>query len=137
MKLATGIIAVFVLLPAISHADDWTNTDTAWQLTYAAFHIADWGQTLDLAESFNIGSMTANDYTHQWEECAYKEGNPFLGDRPTRSEVNTYFATTLILHTTVAYYLPPKYRRVWQAVWIGIEAGVVARNARIGVSFSF
>lgn len=137
MKLAKWIIAVFVLLPATSHAKDWTTADTLWQATYTALHVADWGQTLSVAKSCRNGSMSVNNYTHTWEECSLMETNPILGEHPSRGEINTYFATTLVLHTAVAYYLPPTYRRVWQSVWVGIESGVVARNARMGVSLSF
>lgn len=136
MKSAKWIIAVFVLLPATSRANDWTTADTLWQATYTALHVADWGQTLHIREC-ERESTVFNGQTYYKGGCDHAERNPILGEYPTRGEVNAYFATTLILHTAIAYYLPPPYRRIWQIVWIGVQANTVSRNINAGVKFSF
>lgn len=139
MTMAKWILPfLFSLSPLTAGADDeWSTTDTAWQLTYAVFHVADWGQTLHIRECDRGESTVFNGQTYYKGGCDHKESNPVLGTSPSRGDVNTYFVTTLIAHTAIAYYLPPKYRRVWQIIWIGIEADVVARNARMGVSLTF
>ena len=138
MKMAKWIIATSLFLFSLNaNANDWTKADTAWQLTYVAFHVADWGQTLHIRECDRGESAVYNGQTYYKDGCNHEEGNPILGSYPSRGEVNTYFATTLILHTAIAYYLPPKYRRVWQIAWIGIEANMVSHNINAGVKFSF
>lgn len=136
MKMAKWIVAVSLLFCLPVHANDWTKTDTAWQLTYTALHVADWGQTLHIREC-DRESTVFNGQTYYKGGCDHSEGNPILGEYPSRGEVNTYFMTTLILHTAIAYYLPPKYRRVWQIAWIGVEANMVSHNINAGVKFSF
>lgn len=130
---AKHYILALLLIPFSASADEWTGKDTAWQAVYTVMHVADWGQTLDIAESCT--DYAAGNF--KWRGCEYTEANPFLGERPSRREVNTYFASTLIAHTLIAYYLPTEYRRIWQTIWIGIEADQVARNAKVGVDIRF
>lgn len=143
MTMAKWILPfLFPLSPlTVAANDEWDTADTAWQLTYTALHVADWSQTLDIAESCTTSSYDNGLGYHRAivnvEHCRHYERNPILGSRPTRGEVNTYFATTLLLHTLIAYKLPAPYRRVWQMVWIVIEADVVSANARAGVRMSF
>lgn len=86
-----------------------------------ALHVADWGQTLDIAD----------------HPERFYERNPVLGRHPSRGEVNRWFLGTALLHPVVSYVLPKPYREVWQYVTIGVEVGCVGSNARIGVGFGF
>lgn len=115
------IIFLIVLFPSLSFASDWTSKDTKYQVAYTTLHVADWLQTLQIADNPD----------------RYYEKNKVIGNHPTRGRVNTYFATTLLLHTGVSYLLPPKYRRVWQVVTIGIEGNVAVNNYNIGLRFKF
>lgn len=101
----------------------WTTEDSMWQLAYIAVHMADWGQTRDIAA--------------QCEQGAYFETNPIIGKCPSSQWVNTYFLTTALLHTGVARNLPQKYRRMFQAGTLGMELGYVTNNAKIGLNIRF
>ena len=120
--MKTLILIILLLIPIqVDAFDEWTKKDTNYQLTYAVFHIVDWGQTRTIAKNSN----------------KYSELNPILGKHPSIGKVNTYFLTTLVGHTAISYMLPKKYRRYWQVVWIGLEAGTVAHNYSVGIKTSF
>lgn len=129
------IVLVCLLVPQIGFAEykfaeKWTWQDTAWQSAFLVLLAADWSQTKYISK-------------HPED---YKELNPLLSKHPSGSEVDTYFAACALGHTLVSLALPPKAevfgykinpRRIWQGVWIGIEAGVVTYNASIGIQFGF
>ena len=117
--LCLFLLALFAT-PSISSSSQWTKKDTAYELTYAVFHVVDWGQTLYVAR---------ND--------GFSELNPILGPEPSVGEVNTYFLSTLIGHFAVSYFLPEEYRRYWQIGTIILQFGITARNAALGVKVSF
>lgn len=136
VRIRSGQIAVAVLIIiciilllfthcAASAVEDnpnaWTTADTMFQVTYAALHITDWGQTLNISKSGD-----------RWRET-----NPILGPHPKQSTVNYYFAGTLAAHTAIAYLLPKDWRRVWQMVWIGIEGAYVYKNFELGIGVGF
>lgn len=119
MKRLLSIIAFMFAVPC--QAQEWTPTDTAYEAAYLVLHTADWAQTRYIAahpEQFN-------------------EDNKILGNNPSDSEVNRYFILTGLLHAGIAYALPERWRRGFQIVTIGIEAGVVSNNYQIGVQLKF
>lgn len=116
------IIALFGLSSAPVFASDWTTEDTAWQAAYMVLHVADWGQTRDIARR---------------EDEGYYETNPILGRHPSLKRVDTHFAVTALAHTAISYALPPDWRRRWQMVTIGVEAGFVSYNYSIGLKINF
>jgi len=129
MKKILIILALFAFIPAVSWAE-WSKKDTVYQLTYSVLHVVDWGQT-------RYGAKNSD---------KFHENNFFLGRYPSVGKVDTYFSLTLIGHAGVSYLLPAKAdifglriypRRTWQVVWIGVEAGAVARNFSIGVKIGF
>ena len=114
-------IAILILLFSIPvYADEWTQEDTAWQATTLLIMGADWLQTKEIARN-----------------PKYTETNILLGSYPSQNEVDAYFLGCAIIHTTISYYLPKKYRRYWQYVFIGVEAGCVAHNINAGVKIKF
>ena len=116
------LVLLFICLMVIPvNASDWNKTDTAFQIVYTTLHFIDWWQTLDIARN-----------PDKWSET-----NPILGDHPSVGRVNAYFTLTLIGHTAISYILPKDYRRIWQVVWIGIEAGYVVHNYRAGIRIRF
>ena len=115
-------VALFLtcFIPSCFAADEWTKEDTAYQTTFLTLMAVDWQQTKEIARN-----------------PKYREGNFILGENPDQNTVDAYFLTTAALHTVIAYYLPQKYRRIWQCVFIGMEAGYVAHNYNIGVRIQF
>lgn len=120
--LWAGILALFGLSSAPVFASDWTTEDTWWQAAYLALHVADWGQTRDIVKREGEG---------------YYETNPILGRHPSLKRVDTYFTVTALAHTAISYALPAAWRRGWQHVTIGVEAGYVSYNYSIGLNINF
>ena len=116
------VLLIFALLslPAIASAE-WTKTDTKFQLTYTALHIADWGQTRYVAK----------------HPESYKEANPLIGEHPSVKKVDRYMASTLIMHTVISFWMQGEDRRIWQCISIGAKAAAVGHNYRIGVKIDF
>ncbi len=119
MKTLITVI-LFLSLTSPVHAE-WTKKDTAFQLTYTAVHLADWGQTLDIARNPD----------------SYYEINPIVGKHPSVGRVNTYMALSLIVHTGISYLLPSKYRRWWQIGTIGVTTSLVIHNNSVGLKVRF
>ena len=113
-------LTLFFLSPA---ANAWSKKDTYWEVAYLTTHLADWGQTLDIASKCSSGE--------------YYETNPVMGKCPSAQTVNAYFVGTALLHYGVAHMLKPKYRRMFQAGTIGMELSYIANNASIGLNVNF
>lgn len=112
-------LAALLCLPALAQPSTWTPADTRAESVYLLLHAADWAQTLQIADS-----------NGRWQET-----NPLLGRRPSRGEVNAYFAATAVAHVLIARQLSPEARRWFQGISIGVEAGCVGVNFRAGVRF--
>jgi hypothetical protein len=93
------------------------NAEIAWQALWAA----DWLQTRQIAKAPDV----------------YFERNKFLGEHPTPSAVNAYFAFGAIGHYAISQALPPRWRETWQAVTIVYQAGTVVQNYSIGLEVKF
>ena len=123
MKIMALILMLLIVgCGWVEAQDEWTNQDTALQLTYTVAHVMDWNQTLHIARN---------------PDRYYEKGcDAFIGYHPTKRKVNAYFASTLLLHTVIAYTLSKPYRTVWQSVWIGVEYNQIQRNREIGLGVS-
>lgn len=99
----------------------WSKADTYRQSGVALMLTVDWAQTRKIAQNPD----------------KYSEMNPVLGSHPSTGEVDAYFLTCAVAHTTVAMALPPKYREWWQYVFIGVQAVAVANNVSIGLGVGF
>jgi len=108
------------LLATPAYAGDWTRADTEYQAVFVAVTAIDWLQSKEIARN-----------------PEFSETNPILGSNPDQNKVNAYFASCLLAHTAIAYYLPKKYRRVWQCCWIMVEGGYVLHNLSAGVRINF
>ena len=125
MKRTVTIISIALALITLAPAANaWTKEDTAWQSAYLAAHMADWGQTLDIA-------------SHCATTGQYRESNAILGDCPSAQMVNAYFLSTALLHTGISHALPRKYRRMFQVGTLGMQLNVVNSNQQIGLKVSF
>lgn len=121
LMLAVLIAIALSVVPRCSRADEWTSTDTAFQLTMTTLQIVDWGQTRYFLDRPYIGD----------------ESNPLLGSNPSRLKLNLMVGGAIVGHAVVSYLLPQPWRRVWQMVGIIAEAGAVGNNRMyIGANWS-
>ena len=58
------------------------------------------------------------------------ERNPILGEQPDGTAVATYFISSAIIHTAIAWWLNRPWRELWQFGLIGLEGACVVNNAR-------
>jgi len=100
-------------------AGDWSHGDTVREGVFLGTLLVDWAQTRQIQA-----------HPDRWHEV-----NPLIGGQP--GQVNRYFIAGALVHMGVAYLLPPKARKVFQYVTIGMEGGCIAQNYSIGVRFSF
>ena len=110
-------LLVAMVLPFASRASDgraWTKTDTAFEATFLLTLALDYGQTRTWISNPNV-----------------HEVNPILGREPSAGKVRVYFLACAVGHVAVARLLPNPYRRIWQAVWIGVEGVTVYNNTRL------
>ena len=126
---------LLLLFTSITYASDWTGTDTALELTYAAAHVVDWSQTRYMSRNWDTPITTVRQGRTDFEYR--REGNLILGTTPHRDTVDLYFAGTLAAHAVVSYLLPKPYRTYWQGITIGFQSGVVAHNINAGVRVRF
>ncbi len=105
-----------------SRGDEWTGGNTGLEIAWAVLWVADWSQTLHI-------SRNPDQY--------YEKVCIFLKDHPSSGDVNTYFATSLILHPLISFALPQPYRLAWQGVTIVNEVDMVNNNYKIGISLGF
>lgn len=114
------IVIILIFISTNSFADEWTHSDTAIEVIYSGLHVADWNQTLQIANSNR-----------------YKEDNSLLGDDPNKDQVNLYFAGTLAGHYYIAKKLDQPYRFLWQILWINRQYSSIKHNQRIGLKINF
>jgi hypothetical protein len=117
IKIITILIC---LIPSLCFADEWTKADTAMEILYAGLHVADWNQTLQIADGET-----------------YKESNKILGEYPSKDQVDLYFLTSLLGHYYIAKKLNQPYRLAWQSVWINVQYNAVKHNHKIGLKVKF
>ncbi len=125
------IISVFVLASACAPvwaADPWSKADIEREAVYLTLHVADWGQTRNIVHRADTGCAGG-------PKCI--ELNPILGRNPSIRRVDTYFVVTALAHAAISHALPKDWRKGWQYLTIGMEAGVVGYNYSIGLKFDF
>ena len=117
---AAILIALLATGCASQPFDKWTTADTARQAALTTLIAVDWAQTREIARNPN-----------------YYERNPVMGKHPTSSEVDLYFAASLLIHTAFPAMLNPRNRKIWQYVWMGERAAWVVNNHRVGIRIQF
>ena len=134
------LLLLCLLLSPLSHADEWSHSDTIRESGYQVLAGLDWLQTLQLTKSY-AGKSWVVVHDGGIETVYHKppsyEQNVILGRTPSRSRINAYFLSTGILHYYVAKALPTKYRAPFQYVTIGIEISAVAHNYAMGIRIPF
>lgn len=126
------LLGVALVSSRASALDEWTGTDTAWEVAYLAAHAVDWGQSRDLARR-NANAMEGGRQIRP----LYNESNPILGRRPSRETVDVYFLSSALVHVGVARVLPSGLRRAFQCSTFGVQVLVAHRNAQMNLSVRF
>ncbi|MFZ2540349.1 MAG: hypothetical protein WAW75_01095 [Gallionella sp.] len=114
-------ILALLLVSTSAFADEWTSADSKREAVYLTLHTLDWAQTRNIARN-----------PDKWHEQ-----NNILGKHPSVPQVDRYFIATAALQFAVAYYLPAEYRKAFQYLSIGHDAGFVAHNFSIGIGVRF
>lgn len=102
------------------HFQPFTSQDKAYQGIYTILQVMDWNQTRN-------GVI----------EEGRKELNPFYGNYPSRTRVDSIMGFGLAAHWLITWYLPPKQRKWFQLITIIAEYTVVRHNYRLGLSMGF
>lgn len=114
MKAAT-LLAVLALV-TVACAPTWQRVDRGTLVASMSLLACDWGQTRSAAtEGWGGG---------QWE------GNLIMGERPSSSIVDAYFASTVVINAALWALLPRGWRSVVPGAVIGVQSYTVATNAR-------
>jgi len=108
------------LAPKAAAHDEWTKMDTVYESVIVASDIIDWHQTRKIAATPTM-----------WEN------NPILGHHPTTSQVDRYFAASIINNIAIAYLLPKDLRHAYQAMSFSLEVYCVGKNVQIGIGMTF
>ena len=121
MKKIIYILMLFSLSITPAIGSEWSKQDTYRELAWTAILALDYKQTLTIVN----------------DPSKYEEYNPLLGKHPSQRKVEIYFASCAIIHPIISYYLPPQYRKWWQYITIGVEAGAIGNSLRAGIGFAF
>ena len=127
-------LIIFVILLSASNVlafDKWNTEEKIAQGVAIGLTIIDWGQTLYIADN---------------PDRFYEKQNFLLAKHPSRSSVNLYFATNIILKTAFVHILPRDYnlwgwnikpRRMAQSVQIGVSGMNTYRNYTLDIKVGF
>ena len=128
------LLSVLVFSARPAPALEWKPPEVALQAIVTGLIVVDWGQTRTIAKNPQL----------------FEETNKILGKHPSIARVDNYMAGALAGHLLVSHYLPAvmsrlgaseafsrSSRRIWQVAWIGVQANVVRKNYRIGLTMSF
>lgn len=118
-KFILPVLLTFTSLTV--NAGDWSTEDTARQSIVLLLLEVDRRQTIE-----------AMKYPGR-----YRELNTILGEYPSDKRINTHFFVSGVLHTAISYALPPDWRKGWQYITIGLEAGTIHNNYNVGIRIQF
>ena len=113
----------FLLCGNVYAFDKWTPRQKALEIANQAVIFMDYGQTRYISDN----------------PTRFKEVGCFglIGEHPSISQVDTYFAAYAVSHLIITHVLPSKYRDKWQVGTLCLSASVVVGNNNIGIKFSF
>ena len=101
----------------LSGCASWTHKDTQWQKAYFIALSADALTTTQIQYHPDIEESVS--FTRQ-----------FLGPNPSTEDTLLYFVSAGVIHTAIAYCLPPKWRRAWQITTTIHHGYLAVRNCR-------
>ena len=133
------ILAALLLITSSAHAENknWSTADTVRESTYLVLLATDWAQTRSFMRIGNTCRARLPNMDKSQTCSGYDEMNPFLGAHPHKDRVDITIIATAIAHVYVASILPANYRKAFQYVSIGVEAGAVFHNYSIGIKARF
>ncbi len=112
------IIAIIVIAPC--GCSNFSTQDTILQSISQGMLVADWSQTLDIKNHPSLHEI-----------------NPILGNHPSNSAVNGYFAASVAANQCVANMLDGSARTYFQTGVIILESLAVSNNHALGIRLSF
>jgi hypothetical protein len=115
-----ALLFAWLLIAWPVSARDWAGEEIGWGAAAAAVRLADWAQTRNIVR----------------DPDRFRETNPLIGEHPSRGRVDGSFVLGSALLFGLAHYLPEYRKQILQWVVV-LGAGVVARNASIGVRMRF
>lgn len=115
-----ALVLAALLLPSVCLAQ-WTGEQKALAAVAAVALVADWRQTVTIANSGGV----------------YFEQNPLLGKNPSAARVNRHFVLTALGASVALHYMPSEYRTVALRVLTVLEVGIVAHNYSLGLNVRF
>lgn len=119
-RLAPGLVALCLALPAAAEGAPWTKQDTLWELSYAAVVAMDCSQS------------------RQIQSTGREERNPLLPRHPSSKTIAQLSILNVAAHVGISTLLNRTWRVRFQRVSVAIEATVVADNYfRAGVRLNF
>lgn len=126
IKTIPALVLAFLMHSPARSSDDFSRSQVALEAGFTLALAADRAQTIDMRDfcSNRIG-------------CTVHEINPFLGSRPSVAAVNRYFLLSAGAHALVSSLLPSTQRSAWQSSSLVLEAIVIGRNKRLGLSIHF
>lgn len=133
------VILLLLLFAVPCKASDWSNTDTAIEVIYAAVHTANWMQMHSYYSSRNdiSGYTKTVCKVADGGSCTNVSQVQYKSNKQAVLNTDIAYATGLIAHVTISYLLPKDYRPYWQAISIVGMGTAVGYNASVGVGFSF
>ena len=114
------VLILLLVLPRLVQAQHRTALDYGLAAGSTALILADWSQTLRMADN-----------PRRWREI-----NPLLGPHPSEGRVNTVAGLTVMLNGG-ALLLPKVPRRIWYAAVTVVEVVAVTHNLSVGAAIGF
>lgn len=116
-----AIFSALLLICIVSCSQQFGRKYSAKEAATDALIIADWAQTLEIAE-----------HPERWQE-----NNPLLGKHPSKERVNWSIGAALLTNTVLHRVLPDKYLGKYQIALCVVEGAAVAGNYSIGIRAGF
>jgi hypothetical protein len=136
MKLVLAVL-LCVSYPAFAAHDEWTSADTYREAAFFVVDAVDWAQTRNIAKKKSSQVLLCQSGVTVCDVPTHYEHNILLGNHPSISQVNRYFALGALVHIGLAYALPKDWRIGFQYVSLGVELGCVNHNHSLGISAKF
>ena len=116
--MGKAIVVIMLFCGCAAPFENWTKADTTRQAVLIGLTAVDWAQTRQIVDDPN-----------------HYESNPILGEYPTKTEIDVFMIAGASLQLLIPAMLQPKYRRIFQYIFIVERAVFTANNYRIGIRF--
>lgn len=113
--MKTIILLIIIFTSSTAHAE-WTKEKFAHELCYVSVVVNDWMQTRDISK-YNL-----------------KEENRIMGNHPSNTTIDTYFASLLLINMAINYVLPEDYAKLWKIYCIADHSNAISINNKNGLN---